>query len=424
MLLAPHRPHWWISARSEAPIDRENKRLVAFLGSVLLCCLVACPARAQFVPGTTRSAGSVPEELAPENRECCPLQDTQGRRIPLPRVSGLSVSVERTVPVPNGVYAEFSVQMTTQRIVTARSAFARYGNSVETSLFFPIAVGHLSDEILRVELNAFPSDRAQRLGLLQDLATASHSRVLIERDSFARADPESAFTTASPMPFTGARRASTLTIVRHFQQVVTVSASRAGIDFGDGVTLATASLPLVSTPSTVSIPGEPSASVQTRVYRRSGFSHTYPSVGSAQVTVRSGCCSLTNFPHLPLTHSPSQGGATGILNRRREGLQRQYRHRENTDNAGYFAITGANLSQRELGSVRSFSQTRSTVTHESDTSGAWPISTSVMNVRDVDQVTATVQVDLFIQAVPVAGSLSLGALSLALALAGLALLRR
>lgn len=366
-----------------------------FCGGLVIVALISAAAASAAVIGSTTGTSSADPPLRGE-RSNDPLPAG------MPRVAGLSVTIDQVQPAGAGMTVDFSVQMTTQRRV-ALSLFSSYPINTVSASANSASVGSADTARLVTLSGGAP----QHLGKLSETLVAE--RVDSTHRNGVWLQGQGGYTPSVAVPFTGYLFQSSERFELDSTSVRRIVGPLPGIDFGDGVTVATMELTLISTPSTV-----PTASglqgTRTRVFRRSGLSHAYADQSSQQITVRSGCCSLQNFPF------EGTGNATTTAS--------FYRNRVSSFFSGYTRtytpVSGSFLASN--GQVQSRNTTVVGVSSMADSSFSSPTATVSTEPLGIDQMTAVALVGSRILEIPTVSPFGLFALAAVLAGVGVVLL--
>ena len=344
-----------------------------------------------------------------------------------PRVAGLAVVVTDVRANGRGMDVEFDVQMTTVRrqILSAtytytRRRFDRNTYDIPESPTYR-NYADIDDSRFVARRTALNPEQPQRLGNLS-FVHSSHATGTTVRTLLDLVNTET-FLPDTPLPFEGRRYYLVRTITDTSHGRMAVDGALPGIDFGDGETLESASLPLVTVVSTIT-PTQPATTIpiglQRRIFRRSGFVHTYDDQTPKSIRAASGCCSLANFPFLrgenPADGPPLVPGT--VLNTWYTPWRLDARI-ERSLISGLFVVNNFEVLSYQTNSI--FSPNTPETSTRSIT---WREQGSVQYL--VDQVTATALVVLdqpVALEIPVGSRTALAILSVLLGLCGVLLLR-
>ena len=420
-----------VASRSSRPLPYVALELrlpvTMILQSVSLSVLLLLPSS----PAATASAGSgASETLNPATASESPRGVRAGQRLRhrespggrgvatrlpfgIPRVAGLSVTVDDVTPSGAGMEVDFSVQLTTVREVPL--SFTGYPGTTN-SVFPLISAGYganVGTFTAQNQVATFTGGSPQRLGTLNETITDIQTSTYL-RDRTLLRNLTATDLSAGPLPFFGFH--STVTSVNRYSTQVQqrVPGALPGIDFGDGLTQATTTLPLTSIVSTLPKSSLGAVGLRTSRFRRSSLIHTFADRSPKTITVNSGCCSAENFPF----DAPGTG-TSGMLYRAGTFASSYDRRYQTLAVGGTFAVSQSLVVGRNQ--ITSGPQSS-----DFNSPGGSTFSDSFTSPYLVDQVSATAVASLPspILEVPSLTSVGAGILAISLSLLGIALLRR
>ncbi len=301
---------------------------------------------------------------------------------------------------------DFSVQMTTQREVPLSFTVPYTFNTVSPSGYYAV----VGSGTFGNSVSAFGGGSPQYLGKLDETITDSQRSFSSNQGTLL--DAGSPYSPGISLPFFG-----DLISAYHYsdyetQVVQRIAGAFPGLDFGDGSTVSTTSMPLASTVSTVPRSATGAIGYRTRVFRRAGLSHVYGDQSPKQITARSGCCSITNFPF----GGPEYGTTPGTLSRSGTFALDTSATTLFTYVRGNFVASGGQVVSRTATSIGTAQSTWTTYSSSFTSSFQAPFT--------VDQLSAVAGVGVSVLEIPSLSTIGLGVLALLLGSVGLFLLRR
>lgn len=328
----------------------------------------------------------------------------------IPRVAGLSITVDDVTPAGAGMSVDFSVQLTTVREVPL--SFSGYSGTTNFVYYGFGYFGAIGTYTAANNVESFGGGSPQRLGTLNETITDVQRSTYV-RD-LTRVNAGSQNPSSGLVSYVGGMVSET-DILRYSTVVQQrIAGALPGIAFGDGSTQSTATLPLTSVVSTTPKSSLGAVGLRTTRFRRSGFSYVYADQAPRQIVVNSGCCSLANFPFdQPGTGTSGDLYRTGTFATNRSLITQR------TPVQGSFRASGGLITSQIRANTGPPSATLTT-----------PFAATYQGIIAdpylVDQVRATALVALegSVLEIPSAGTYGLGILAVALSFLGVLILRR